>query len=105
MIQTINYNIFCPETSEWPDEIWISPKQGGKVFGEISEPEIADLSASLVKILKILEIKHAKELAYNFYIYPDPNWYLRIMPRVKVLRGFELVNNIYINTQDSKEPL
>ncbi|HKC14761.1 MAG TPA: hypothetical protein VKC89_02250 [Patescibacteria group bacterium] len=105
MIQTINYNIFCPETSEWPDEVWIFPKQEGKVFGEISEPEIADLSVSLVKILKILEIKHSKELAYNFYIYPDPNWYLRIMPRARVLGGFELGTNIYVNTQDPKETL
>ena len=34
------FDIFCPKTSRWPDEVWICPKNKGKFFGQITDEEI-----------------------------------------------------------------
>lgn len=105
IVQTNNFNIFCPLTSQWPDEVWFASKVHNKVFGEISDKEVTDLSSSLSKIIKILELRHGREFPYNFYIYPGKDWYLRIIPRTKSLGGFEIGAGIFVNTQDPKETI
>ncbi len=102
VVQTNNFSIFCPLTSQWPDEVWLSPKIKGKFFGEISDEEIRDISSCLFKIIKILELRHGREFPYNFYIYPGNDWYLRIIPRTKSIGGFEIGTGIFINTQDPR---
>ncbi len=105
IVQTSNFNIFCPLTSQWPDEVWFAPKIHDKFFSEISDGEVTDLSSSLSKIIKILELRHGREFPYNFYIYPGKDWYLRIIPRTKSLGGFEIGTGIFVNTQDPKETI
>src|SRR5581483_3527684 len=104
IVQTTNFNIFCPLTSDWPDEVWIASKEDKK-FGDVTDEEIADLSSSITKVIKILDTRHGNEFPYNFYIYPGENWYLRIIPRQKSLGGFEIGTNVFINTQDPKETM
>lgn len=103
-IETRFFSIFCPQESRWPDEVWISSKRGG-VFGDINEEEISDLASVLNRLIKILDLRHGHEFPFNFYIYPGENWYLRIMPRVKSLGGFEIGTGIYINTQEPNDTL
>lgn len=102
-LQTDHFKIFCPSTSEWPDEVWIAPKQNGGGFGFIKDNEIKDLSFSLSRLIQIMDLRHGNEFPYNFYIYPGKNWYLRLIPRQKVIGGFEVGTGIMVNTQDPKE--
>lgn len=103
--ETKLFTIFCPKTSQWPDETWIAPKLRGRAYGEISDEEIADLALILSRLIQIFDLRHGLEFPFNFYIYPGGDWYLRIIPRVKVLGGFEIGTGIYINTQDPVETI
>lgn len=103
--ETPYFKLFCPDTSQWPDEIWIAPKRKDTTFGEIEDVELSDLAVTLQRIIQLFDMRHGHEFPYNFYIYPGKNWYLRLMPRVKSLGGFEVGTGIFVNTQDPKETL
>lgn len=102
-VETDNFLIFCPTTSEWPDEVWVAPKQRRAAFGEATDGEIRDLASTVSRIIKIYDLRHGQEFPFNFYIYPGKDWYLRLIPRLKILGGFELGTNVIVNTQDPKE--
>ncbi len=102
---TEDFYLFCPKTSEWPDEVWIAPKVRGKAFGEISNEEIADLAQTIPKVIQIFSLRHGHEFPFNMYIYPGIDWYMRIIPRLKTLGGFELGTGVYVNTQDPGETM
>ena len=104
-LETEHFKIFCPQGSEWPDEVWISPKQAGKYYSETTDEEIKDLAKSLYRLIQIFDLRHGNEFPFNFYIAPFKGWYLRIIPRIKTLGGFELGTNISVNTQDPKETI
>ena len=101
LLETDHFLVFCPETSEWPDESWIAPKKAGKTFGESTNDEIADLAFVLSRLVQLFDLRHGYEFPFNFYIYPGKNWYLRLIPRLKTLGGFELGTKVMINTQES----
>lgn len=103
ILETEHFLIFCPLTSEWPDEVWIAPKENGGGFGFIKDAEITDLGFVLSRLIQIFDMRHGHEFPFNFYIPPLKNWYLRLIPRGKVLGGFELGTNIIVNTQDPAE--
>ncbi len=103
--ETKHFTLFCPRSSQWPDEIWIAPKQRGRAFGEINSDEIKDLSFVISRLIQIFHLRHGDEFSFNFYIYPGGDWYIRIIPRLKVLGGFEIGTGIYVNTQDPKETI
>lgn len=99
-LETEHFVIFCPETSEWPDEVWVRPKSRGRMFYEINTGEIAGFSKILHRLIQIFDIRHGNNFPFNFYIYPGGDWYLRLMPRVKTNGGFELGTGVSVNTQD-----
>ena len=103
--ETKYFIIFCPKTSQWPDEVWIAPKERGNLFSSIKDSQITDLAFVLSRLIYIFDLRHGLEFPFNFYIYPGGDWYLKIIPRVKVLGGFELGTGIFINTQDPKETI
>lgn len=103
--ETEHLKIFCPKESEWPDEAWIMPKKSGKFYGEIEDEEVKDLAKSLYRLIQIFDLRHGHEFPFNFYIAPFKGWYLRIVPRIKTLGGFEVGTNVSVNTQDPKETL
>ncbi len=100
------FMVYCPDFSQWPYEVWITPKESNKFFGEINDEEIKDLSIIVQKILtKLRDIALEKKLvrdnfAYNFYIYPGKDWYLRIIPRLVHRAGFELGTGLSVNIID-----
>ena len=65
--------------------------------------EDTDFAGVLQRLIQIMDIRHGNEFPFNFYIYPGTDWYVRLIPRIKILGGFELGTNIYVNTQDPKE--
>jgi len=105
MVETDHFYLFCPHTSEWPDEVWIAPKRRKKVFGDINDAEITDFGWAIQRLIQVLTIRHSNEFSFNFYIYPNKDWYLRFIPRVKRMGGFELGTGIFVNTQDPKETI
>ena len=102
---TEHFNIFCPYESKWPDEVWIYPKKRDRFFGEITDEEIKDLAKILYRFIQIMDLRHGHEFPYNLCIYPYKDWYLRLIPRVKVLGGFEIGTNVFVNTQDPKDTI
>ena len=100
LIETDHFYITCPETSGWPDEAWIVPKKNRKVFAEISDKELGDFAFVLARLTQVFDIRYGHEFPFNFYIYPHSNWYLRLIPRIKTLGGFEVGTTIMVNTQD-----
>jgi len=105
MVESSHFYVFCPHTSQWPDEVWAAPKRRGKLFGEITDLETQDLAHILIRLIQIFTLRHGNEFSFNFYIYPDSDWYLRLIPRIKTLGGFELGTGVFVNTQDPKETL
>lgn len=103
------FNVYCPDFSQWPYEIWFAPKKEKTTFGEISDREISDLIDILQKILKRLKnIFNSHPLTrmtfgYNYYIYPKENWYLRVIPRFIHRAGFELGTGLSVNIIDPFE--
>lgn len=105
VVENDKFYMFCPLTSQWPDEVWIAPKERGKIFGEITDEEITDLSQMVQDLVQIFDIRHGHEFPFNFYIYPGGDWYMRLIPRLKTLGGFEVGTGVFINTQDPKETI
>ena len=103
------FNVYCPDFSQWPYEVWIAAKKNGTVFGDITDEEITDLAPILQKILKKLESLYKKHsithlpFGYNFYIHPKDNWYIRIIPRFVNRAGFELGTGLSVNVIDPTE--
>ncbi len=104
-VQTNDFYLFCPQTSQWPDEVWVAPKKRGRLFGEITDAEITDLVFILSRLIQIMDLRHGHEFPYNFYIYPGGDWYLRLIPRVKMLGGFEIGTGVFVNTQNPNETI
>lgn len=104
-VKTNHFYLFCPLTSQWPDEVWVAPKKRGRSFGEITDEEITDFSKILKRLVQIFDLRHGNDFPFNFYIYPGGDWYLRLIPRLKVIGGFELSTGIFVNTQNPKETI
>lgn len=98
-----HYYIFCPSSSQWPDEVWVAPKREGGLFSEATSDEIKELSFVVSRLIQIYTIRYENDFPFNFYIYPGQKWYLRMIPRVKIVGGFEIGTNVFVNTQSPHE--
>lgn len=103
------FNVYCPDFSQWPFEVWIAPKEDKTVFGDINEDEIKDLAHLLKKVIKRLydiyeaHSFHQMPFGYNLYIYHKENWYIRVIPRFVHRAGFELGTGLSVNIVDPIE--
>ena len=105
VISSSHFYIYCPIFSQWPDEVWLAPHRKNKNFGEINDREITDLSFCLQRLIGIFDMRHGHEFPFNFYFYPGKNWYLRIIPRLKILGAFEIGSSVMVNTQNPKDTI
>lgn len=104
-IETNFFTIFCPSTSQWPDEVWIAPKKEKSPFWDVYEEEIIDLAFVMQRLLRIMSTRHGEAFPFNYYIAPGKNWYMRLIPRSKLIGGFEVGTGIWVNTQDPKDTM
>lgn len=104
-IETNFFSIFCPQVSQWPDEVWITPKKKKSPFVDIFEEEIIDLAFVTQRLLYIMSIRHGEGSPFNYYIAPGKDWYIRFIPRSKLIGGFEVGTGVWVNTQDPKETM
>ncbi len=100
-----DFMLVAPPFSQWPDEVWVVPGDRGKLFGEINYDEMETVAYILRRLSKILGIRHGEKFPFNYYISPHRDWYLRIIPRAKIIGGFEISTGIYVNTQDPQETM
>lgn len=106
---TKHFNVYCPDFSQWPYEVWIAPKKENTVFGDITDHELSDLAVIMQQMIQ--RIKHIFDehrvshipFGYNFYISPKENWYLRIIPRFVHRAGFELGTGLEVNVVDPSD--
>ena len=104
--ETPRFNVYCPDFSQWPYELWISAKKENTMFGDISENGIIELATLFKKYFNKLEHIFKKHsithlpYGYNFYIHPKENWYVRIIPRFVHRAGFELGTGLSVNVVD-----
>lgn len=96
------FTVFIPEASGWPYEIWFLPKKRGRLFGDITNEEIDNLTSVLVEVYKKLQGILGSNFPFNFHIYHGGDWYLRFIPRLRVVGGFELATDVYIHSTDPK---
>lgn len=99
------FEIVCPPYTEWPDETWIVPKKRGQHFYEINSEEIKGLGFILRRILFLLSLRHGNSFPYNFVIYPFRDWYVRIIPRAKIIGGLEVGTGVMVNTGTGSETI
>lgn len=102
-LKTEHFSVFSPPECEWPDEVWVRPLKRGRLFGETTGEELSDLARLIYRLIQIMDIRHGNEFPFNFYIYPGGDWYLRLIPRSKIVGGFELGTRVFVNTQDPAE--
>ena len=109
---------YCPDFSQWPYEVWITPKTESAKFSDVTDTELPDLARIMQSVLQKLEKiylvspikpkdRSENVFVYNYYIYHGPNWFLRIIPRFIHRAGFELGTGLNVNiidpTQAAKE--
>ncbi|OGG07757.1 hypothetical protein A2872_02225 [Candidatus Gottesmanbacteria bacterium RIFCSPHIGHO2_01_FULL_42_12] len=113
ILETKGCLAYCPEYSEWPYEVWLAPKSQMDGYGSITDEQVYDVAVFLKLILQAMTLKFeirgemrklgaTREIPYNFYISPEQEWYIRIIPRLKHLGGFELGSGIMVNTVSPK---
>jgi UDPglucose--hexose-1-phosphate uridylyltransferase len=105
---TAFYTVYCPQFSQWPYEIWISPNRQEISFAETTEEERNSLGFLLQKCIKILRKasespnfpfhKENKPFGYNYYISHTKHFFVRIIPRFIHRAGFELGTGLSVNT-------
>jgi len=106
---TPNFTSYCPDFSQWPYEVWIAPKDGTGKFADLTDIQVEEMADTLQKLIKQLRKIYADHrishipFAYNYYIYPGHNWYLRIIPRFVYRAGFELGTGLDVNIVDPSE--
>lgn len=103
--ETESFVLMTPDVSQWPDEVWIAPKEKGKTFGQITDVQRRELAYLVKQLVYIYDHRYNKDFPFNFYIYPGEHWYLRLIPRIKSIGGFELATGIFVNTQSPEETM
>lgn len=108
VIDNDKFVAFVPYASQYPFEVWITPKQHAERFEDSSYTDLEDLGTVLFKSLRSLKIT-LDDPDYNLFLVNRPvkaddvellcfHYYLRIIPRIIKGAGFELAQGITINT-------
>jgi len=106
---TTYFTTYCPDFSQWPYEVWIAPKEGKGKFGDLNDDQLDEMallmSQTMKRLKKICKSHPLSDMnfAYNYYIYPGHEWYLRIIPRFVHRAGFELGTGLNVNIVDPAE--
>ncbi len=95
-----------PFASATPFATYLYPRRHMASFGDISEPEIADLARVLKTVLGKLYVG-LQNPDFNYAIRTAPHesagvqyyhWYVSVIPRLTRVAGFELGSGTFINT-------
>jgi len=106
---------FCPFVSKYPYEVRIFPRDSHAHFEQMPDTFDKYLSDAMGVALKKIK-KALNDPAYNFFIHTasmnkDPEskfhefytWHIEILPKIKILAGFETGTGVDINAVDPDE--
>ncbi len=113
VIKGSHFTAYCPDFSQFPYEVWITHQNCDLHYSNheflesvqlanFNEEELTDVAVLLQKTIIALT-KILGEFSYNYYIAPQPPFYLRIIPRTVVRGGFELGTGLSTNIVDPSE--
>ncbi|MBR9680738.1 MAG: galactose-1-phosphate uridylyltransferase [Candidatus Altiarchaeota archaeon] len=102
LFETLNFFVIAPFASIFQGETWIISKQNVRTLFELSKEQKQDLALTLKKTIKGIQ-KVFPGVSYNFAVHQAPRGrdfrlHLEIMPRLNKFAGFELSNDMYMNT-------
>jgi len=92
----------APYASRSPFEVWFIPKRHAAGITDLSTEELDSLGSQLSHVLKAL-VGLTNSADYNYWLHTAPNgkdfhFHVELMPRLSIWAGFELSNELYINT-------
>jgi len=95
---------FTPYASRVSFEIWVVPKKHVSSFAELEKRDLMAFAGFFIKILKKTN-KLREGVCYNIGFEDEPchseknlnHWYVKIMPRISAMAGFEYSTFGYIN--------
>jgi len=104
--ETKEFVVLHPYASRAPWETWIIPKRHCSSFGLFPDKHLAELAMVLKDTLLCL-YQGLDNPAFNYMVdttitedeeNPYYHWYIRIVPRLNLIAGFEMGSGIYIST-------
>ena len=104
--ETKEFVVLHPYASRAPWESWVIPKKHYASFGLFPTEHFAELARVLKDTLLCL-YRGLDDPAFNSMVNtsitedeenPYYHWYIRIVPRINLIAGFEMGSGIYINT-------
>jgi len=92
----------APYASRSPFEVWFIPKRHVAGITGLNKEELDSLADQLSRILKKLA-QITNSIDYNYWLHTAPkakdfHFHVELMPRLSIWAGFELSNDLYINT-------
>lgn len=106
VFESKHFQVFVPSYSGMPYEVWVAPKkrtERGRGFWEINDGEMFDFAFVFQKIIKAVFKKYGHQAPFNYYLYPGGDWYFRLIPRERILGGFEIATGVYVNSASIEE--
>ncbi|MEA1925478.1 MAG: galactose-1-phosphate uridylyltransferase [Candidatus Altiarchaeota archaeon] len=94
--------VFAPYASRFPFEVRITPKRHVPSLEKLNNKERGSFALSLKEVLTALN-KSINYPPYNYHLHLGPgrgdfHMYLELLPRLSTWAGFELSNDVVINT-------
>ncbi len=104
ILQTDGFIAYCPWSSSYPYEFWISPKKHTTLFSKITQKEINDLSLIIRSTLGGLT-RVVKDVSFNmvFHLSPEKkntrqiHWHIEVYPVTRQWTGLERGYGIFLN--------
>jgi UDPglucose--hexose-1-phosphate uridylyltransferase len=103
--ENAHYLVFVPYASGSPFETWIAPKRHTASFGDLADDEIPGLADALRFILRQYYFG-LDNPDFNYVIRSVPrserqspalHWYIKLMPKLTKVAGFELGTGMFVN--------
>jgi len=98
------FAVFIPYAAKFCFELWIVPKRHMKAFSDMTNDEYMALAEALKKVIHAVTLLR-EDVSYNICLQDAPkncredeyHWYMRILPRIGAMAGFEHGTSCYIN--------
>lgn len=103
-----HFMVFVPTASGMPYEVWVAPKdknKRGRGFWEVEDKELFDFAFVIQRVIKAVFKKFGHQAPFNYYLYPGGDWYWRLIPRERILGGFEVATGVFVNSVPVEEAI
>ena len=109
ILQNETWVVVAPKASQFAHETWLIPRRHSKHFGDLNSEELYTCSLLLKKLLMAYDELLKSDSAFNICFMSggikntiDYHFYIKMIPRINQIAGFELATNCYFNTVHPK---